>query len=123
MKEKEIEDKLEKNLNIESGLLAAQEPSKSAKAACKFFNFEIKNIYKERTPIKKEESSNLKMPNKEELIDFIEKRDNMVNFSMIAKQFCIKNNTVSDLISLFEKKKLVSLKKLGGFKIAMVPKK
>lgn len=123
MKEKEIEDKLEKNLNIESGLLAAQEPSKSAKAVCKFFNLEIKNIYKERTPIKKEESSNLKMPNKEELIDFIEKRDNMVNFSMIAKQFCIKNNTVSDLISLFEKKKLVSLKKLGGSKIVMVPKK
>jgi Mn-dependent DtxR family transcriptional regulator len=60
-------------------------------------------------------------PTEKELIAFI-KRKGLVNFSMIARHFEIQNTTVSDLISSLEKKKVVSVKKLGGSKIVL-PKK
>ena len=41
----------------------------------------------------------------------------MVNFSLIAKHFKIKNNTVSDLIDKLEHNKLVEVQVLGGSKI------
>ena len=56
------------------------------------------------------------IPTEKELIDFIKRRD-LVNFSIIAKYFDIKNSTVSDLIHVLIKKKLVVVKKLGGSKI------
>ena len=56
------------------------------------------------------------IPSEKELIQFIKQRD-LVNFSLIAKFFDIKNTTVSDLIASLEKKKLVTVKKLGGSKI------
>ena len=60
------------------------------------------------------------MPNEEELIAFVKKRNNLVNFSMIAKHFGINNATVFDLTSLLEKKKVISVKKIGGSKLVMV---
>ena len=59
------------------------------------------------------------IPDEKELLDFIKKRD-LVNFSLIAKYFDIKNSTVSDIIKVLEKKKLVTVKKLGGSKIVRV---
>tara|TARA_Y100000310_G_scaffold343156_1_gene449476 strand:- start:745 stop:930 length:186 start_codon:yes stop_codon:yes gene_type:complete len=56
------------------------------------------------------------IPTEKELINFIKRRD-LVNFSLIAKHFNIKNTTVSDLISSLEKKKVLTVKKLGGSKI------
>jgi len=56
------------------------------------------------------------IPTEKELIEFIKHRD-LVNFSIIAKHFDIKNSTVSDLITALVKKKLVLVKKLGGSKI------
>jgi len=56
------------------------------------------------------------IPTEKELLDFIKRRD-LVNFSIIAKYFDIKNSTVSDLIRVLVKKKLVVVKKLGGSKI------
>jgi len=52
-------------------------------------------------------------------LDFIKKRD-FVNFSLIAKYFEIKNQTVSDLIETLEKKKLVVIKKWGGSKAVVL---
>ena len=60
-------------------------------------------------------------PTEKELIGFI-KRRGLVNFSMIAKHFGIKNTTVSDLIASIEKKKVVYVKKLGGSKIVLLKK-
>ena len=59
------------------------------------------------------------IPSERELVEFVKKRD-LVNFSLIAKFFDIKNSTVSDLIFSLEKKKLVEIKKLGGSKIVRV---
>ncbi len=62
------------------------------------------------------------IPEEKELLSFIEQHE-IVNFSIIARHFDIKNSTVSDLIDLLLKKKLVIVKKLGGSKIVMVKKK
>jgi len=59
------------------------------------------------------------VPTEKELLDFIKKRD-FVNFSLIAKYFEIKNQTVSDLIETLEKKKLVVIKKWGGSKAVVL---
>ncbi len=56
------------------------------------------------------------IPTEKELLEFIKRRD-LVNFSIIAKHFDIKNSTVSDLIRVLIKKKLVVVKRLGGSKI------
>ena len=56
------------------------------------------------------------IPSEKELIEFIKKRE-LVNFSLIAKHFDIKNATVSDLVIPLEKKKLIEIKKLGGSKL------
>jgi len=56
------------------------------------------------------------IPTEKELLDFIKRRD-LVNFSIIAKYFDIKNSTVSDIIKVLVKKKIVLVKKLGGSKI------
>jgi len=56
------------------------------------------------------------IPNEKELISFIKNRD-LVNFSMIAKHFDIKNSTVTDIIEDLTKKKLVKVTKLGGSNI------
>lgn len=56
------------------------------------------------------------IPTEKELIEFIKARD-LVNFSLIARHFDIKNATVSDLIAALEKKKLVEVKQLGGSKV------
>lgn len=63
------------------------------------------------------------LPPEKELLDFIEKKANLVNFSMIAKHFNIKNTTVYDLIDLMEHKKLVIVKQIGSSKLVMVKKK
>ena len=60
-------------------------------------------------------------PTEKELITFI-KRKGLVNFSMIARHFEIQNTTVSDLIASLEKKKILSVKKLGGSKIVLLKK-
>lgn len=103
-------------------ILVAPETSKTVKEVCEFFNFEIKNIYKERT-LNKEEKSNNKvgLPNKEELIMFIKSRV-LVNLSTIASHFNIKNTTVSDIVNDLVRRKLVEVKKFGGSKIVMVKK-
>ncbi len=56
------------------------------------------------------------IPSEKELLELIRKRD-LVNFSLIARHFDIKNATVSDLIASLEKKKIVEVKKLGGSKL------
>ena len=68
------------------------------------------------------------MPNKKELIGVIDRKNNLVNFSMIAQQFGIKNMaipdvTIPDVISSLEKKKLVAVRNFGSSKIVMVRKK
>ncbi len=59
------------------------------------------------------------IPTEKELLSFI-KRKGLVNFSIIARHFNIKNTTVSDLIDSLVKKKVVSVKKLGGSKIVLI---
>ena len=61
------------------------------------------------------------IPSEKELLDFIRKHD-LVNYSLIAKHFKLKNATVSDLIDSLEKKKLVDVKKLGGSKVVRLKK-
>ena len=61
------------------------------------------------------------IPSEKELLDFIRRRD-LVNFSLIARFFGLKNATVADLIAPLEKKKVVEVKKLGGSKIVRVSK-
>lgn len=56
------------------------------------------------------------IPTEKELVDFIRRRD-LVNFSMIARFFDIKNATVTDIIKVLEKKRFVQIIKLGGSKI------
>ena len=56
------------------------------------------------------------IPTEKELIEFIKARD-LVNFSLIARHFDIKNATVSDLVAALEKRKLVAVKQLGGSKV------
>ena len=59
------------------------------------------------------------LPANEEVLDYI-KKTQFVNFSMIARQFNIKNATVSDLIAKLEKENLVFVQKRGGQKFVMV---
>lgn len=61
------------------------------------------------------------IPTEKELLEFLKKRD-LVNFSLIAKHFNLKNATVSDVIAPLERKKIVEVKKLGGSKIVRVKK-
>ncbi|MBU2634503.1 MAG: hypothetical protein KJ674_04635 [Nanoarchaeota archaeon] len=56
------------------------------------------------------------IPTEKELTAFIKRKD-IVNFSLIAKYFEINNATVSDLMDLLLKKKLVTVTKLGGSKV------
>ena len=98
-------------------ILVAPESSDAVKEVCEFFNFEIKNVYKEKTLNKEEKSNNkVRIPNKEELIMFIESRNNLVNLSMIANHFNIKNNTAADIVDDLVKRKLVNIKKLDLIK-------
>ena len=62
------------------------------------------------------------IPKEEELVEFIERRD-IVNFSIIAKFYNIKNATAADLVYALEKKGLIEIKKLGGSKIVRVKKR
>jgi len=59
------------------------------------------------------------IPTEKELVNFIKKRD-IVNYSSIAKYYEINNATVSDFIDSLVKKKLVTVKKLGGSKIVRI---
>ena len=61
------------------------------------------------------------IPTEDELIEFVKRHNNLVNFSMVAKFFDINNATVSDLVNDLEKKKKLKIKKLGGSKIIIVP--
>ncbi|MEK6861435.1 MAG: hypothetical protein AABY07_05675 [Nanoarchaeota archaeon] len=61
------------------------------------------------------------IPLEKELLDFIRKHD-LVNYTLIAKHYKIKNTTVSDIIDALEKKKLVEVRKLGGSKIVRIKK-
>ena len=61
------------------------------------------------------------IPSEKELLEFVRIRD-LVNFSLIAKHFNIKNATVSDLVLPLEKKKLIEIKKLGGSKVVRLRK-
>ncbi len=58
------------------------------------------------------------IPNEKELLDFVKKRD-LVNISMIAREFDIKNMTASDLVNDLEKKKLIKVVKFGGSKVIL----
>ena len=57
------------------------------------------------------------IPTEKELIDYIKAHENLVNLTMIARFFDIKNTTASDLVLNLERKKLVKITKLGGSKI------
>ena len=63
------------------------------------------------------------IPTEKELISFVEKRENLVNLTMIAQFFDIKNSTASDIVNHLVKKKLLEIKKLGGSKIVRVKNK
>ena len=104
-------------------ILIAQEISKSVEETCKFFNFEIKRLYKEKN-INKEKGilDKINIPSNEELINFI-KGNNFVNLSMIARFFNINGTTASDLINDLSKNKLVVIKKFGGNKLVVLKNK
>jgi len=100
-------------------ILVAQDLSKAVKESCEYFNFEIKNLYKEKIENKKEEKFG--MPSKEELITFI-KSKNFVNLSMIARFFNIYNSTALDLVNDLKAQNIVHIKKLGGSKMVVLKK-
>ncbi len=103
-------------------ILVAQESSKAIEEACEFFNFEIKNVYKEKISNKKEESDKKKkIPKEEELIMFIKNRE-FVNISTIAKFFNIYHATASDFVEYLKDKKLIDVKKIGVNKIVSLKK-
>ena len=62
------------------------------------------------------------IPSEDELLGFLKKND-LANYSVIAKHFKIKNTTVSDLIDHLLSKHLIEVKKVGGSKIARIKKK
>lgn len=62
------------------------------------------------------------IPTDKELLEFIRKND-IVNYTLIARHFKIKNTTVSDLIDGLEKKRLLEVRKLGGSKIVRIKEK
>lgn len=63
------------------------------------------------------------IPTEKELIDFIEKHENLVNLTMIAQFFDIKNSTAADIVNPLVKKKVLEIKKLGGSKIVRIKNK
>ena len=62
------------------------------------------------------------IPTQEELIEFIERKE-LVNLTMIARFYDIKNATASDLVNDLVKKKLVEIKQIGGSKIVILKKR
>tara|TARA_Y100000034_G_scaffold100701_1_gene124459 strand:+ start:437 stop:985 length:549 start_codon:yes stop_codon:yes gene_type:complete len=96
-------------------ILVSLELPKSVRATCEFFNFEIKNLY-EGYQIKNSPKKKIGIPNEEELMAFIKRRD-LVNFSTIANFYKLNNATVSDMVNLLVYKELVTVKKLGSNKI------
>ena len=62
------------------------------------------------------------IPEQKELVEYI-RNHKLVNYSMIAKFYDINNATVSDLMDVLVKKKLIVVKKIGGNKIVMIIKK
>ncbi|HLC73114.1 MAG TPA: helix-turn-helix domain-containing protein [Candidatus Nanoarchaeia archaeon] len=62
------------------------------------------------------------IPSENELLEFISKKE-LVNLSMIAKFFNIKNATASDLVKDLVSKKLVEVKQIGGSKIVVLKKR
>lgn len=63
------------------------------------------------------------VPSEQELLEYVKKHDSLVNLSMIANFFGIKNATASDIVSDLAKKKLIEIRKLGGQKIIRVLEK
>lgn len=61
------------------------------------------------------------IPDEQELLDFLHTHD-LVNFSIIAKHFKIKNTTVSDLIHALQEKHLITIKQLGASKVVRIKK-
>lgn len=61
------------------------------------------------------------IPTENELIEFIKKHD-LINYSIIAKHFKIKNSTVSDLIQSLQEKQLITIKQLGASKVVRLKK-
>lgn len=59
------------------------------------------------------------IPSEKELLDFLKKHD-LVNMTVIAKQFDVKNATVPDLLKPLEKKKLIEVRKFGGSKVVLL---
>ncbi len=62
------------------------------------------------------------IPKDKEILSFIESRNNLVNLSMIANHFSIKNNTAADIVDDLVKRKLVDIKKIGSNKMVTVKK-
>ena len=62
------------------------------------------------------------IPSEQELIKFL-KRNELVNFSTIARNFDIQNATVSDIVFALERKKVLEVKKIGGSKIVRLKAK
>jgi Mn-dependent DtxR family transcriptional regulator len=58
-------------------------------------------------------------PSEEEILKYIEKKE-LVNFSMIAKAFKLRNSTVADLMEALKAKKKVTIKKFGGSKMVIL---
>jgi len=101
-------------------ILVAQDLSKTVKMVCEYFNFEIKNVYREKIENKKDDRYGV--PSTEELITFI-KDKKFVNLSMIAKFFNINNITASDLANDLVERKLARIKILGANKLVVLKKK
>lgn len=59
-------------------------------------------------------------PSEDELLKFIKKKE-LVNFSMIAKAFNLRNSTVTDLMEALKVQKKIKIIKFGGSKV-VVPK-
>jgi len=59
------------------------------------------------------------IPTEKELIEFVKARK-LVNLSMIARFYNLKNNTASDLVNDLVKRKVVEIVKLGGSKVVLV---
>ena len=62
------------------------------------------------------------IPSENELLEFISKKE-LVNLSMIAKFFNIKNATALDLVKDLVSKKLVEVTQIGGSKIVVLKKR
>ncbi|MAF36261.1 hypothetical protein CL622_04045 [archaeon] len=58
-------------------------------------------------------------PSEQELLGFIKKKE-LLNYSMIARAFNLRNSTVADLMEALKAKKKVKIKKFGGSKVVML---